>query len=670
MLTALRRSVCVSFLLFASFPALAAPTWTQPTPEELKMTADPAAPNAPAVYLFREETVDDKLHFHSLYARIKVLTEKGKDYADVEIPYEAHGFTIRNVEGRTIHSDGTIVPFTGRPMDKLLMKSGDRKVMEKVFSMPDVQVGSIIEYRYVLAYDDNLLSSPEWYVQQPIYVHKAHYHFIPFDMSGSRYVTTRDSQGHEDVASRLLYFQHLPHDAKVTEGFNGFDLAVDDIEALPDEPFMPPMHSLSYRVLFYYSPFTDGVQYWKTEGKYWSKNVDHFATPSDKLKSAVSQMVAPGDTDEQKLQKIYAAVMKLENTSFTRTHTAEENKAEGLRVKTADDIWEQKRGYDDQIARLFLAMVRAAGMKAYAMAVTNRDESLFNAGYLSWRQMDDEIVIVNAGGKEEYFDPGQRYCEFGKLSWKHTETAGIRQTDNGTEITTTPGLSYKDNATRRYADIQLDPDGKVHGDIRILFAGAQALRWRHAALRNDEEEVKKDFEDELQRVVPPGITVKTDHFVGLNDYTTALMVMANISGTMGTATGKRVFLPGSFFEAGEKPRFPETTRETPIDLNYASDVADQVTIKLPANMTVESTPQDTDIPVQQLADYVEKCRIAGNSINYGRAMLIGTDLFYAKEYTTLRDFYQKASAHDQEPLVLKVGPMPVATTATTSVKPQ
>ena len=30
--------------------------WTQPTPDELKMTSDPAAPDAPAVYLFRRKS--------------------------------------------------------------------------------------------------------------------------------------------------------------------------------------------------------------------------------------------------------------------------------------------------------------------------------------------------------------------------------------------------------------------------------------------------------------------------------------------------------------------------------------------------------------------------------------------------------------------------------------
>jgi hypothetical protein len=36
--------------------------WTAPTAEELSMTSQPEVPGAAAVYLFKEEITDDKLH--------------------------------------------------------------------------------------------------------------------------------------------------------------------------------------------------------------------------------------------------------------------------------------------------------------------------------------------------------------------------------------------------------------------------------------------------------------------------------------------------------------------------------------------------------------------------------------------------------------------------------
>ena len=62
------------------------------------MTVDPKAPGASAVYLYREEKTDDQASLHSLYERIKVLTEKGTDLATVKIPYEYGKFQIAGIQ--------------------------------------------------------------------------------------------------------------------------------------------------------------------------------------------------------------------------------------------------------------------------------------------------------------------------------------------------------------------------------------------------------------------------------------------------------------------------------------------------------------------------------------------------------------------------------------------
>src|SRR5271170_3977364 len=124
--------------------------WTPPTPEELSMTSQPQVPGASAVYLNREETTDDKLHMFSIYVRLKVLNELGKEFGNVELQYahasEGGSVTVEDIQGRTIHPDGTVIPFTGKPYDKLIEKTQGVKFLAKVFSMPDVTVGSIIEY--------------------------------------------------------------------------------------------------------------------------------------------------------------------------------------------------------------------------------------------------------------------------------------------------------------------------------------------------------------------------------------------------------------------------------------------------------------------------------------------------------------------------------------------
>jgi hypothetical protein len=655
MVISLRRNLLLASLsLIASVPAFGWSNWIQPTPEQLKMTSDPAAPDAPAVYLFREEVVDDKLHYHRLYAQIKILNEKGKEeFSDIEMPYEAGVANVRAVEGRTIHPDGTVVPYTGKPFSKELVKAGDTRIMAKVFSLPDVQVGSILEYQYELQYDDNMVVPPEWIIQQPVFVHKAHYRFVPtlFDLGE---ISGKDEFGKEKSATRLLYFPWLPPGDKVRENIDGtFDLTVDNVPAIPDEEYSPPLKSYSYRLLFYYASSYTGAEYWKGIGKEWSKSVDQFASPSDRIRAAVAGIVAPGDTDDQKLKKIYAGVMALDNTRFTREHSSVENKAAGLRVKTAADIWEQKRGTDDEIARLFISMARAAGLKAYAMAVTERNRNLLNTGYLSWGQLEDEIAIVQVGGKEVYFDPGQRYCEYGKLHWMHTELLGVRQNDGGVTLATTPAQIYPDNVSTRIAELDLGSDGTLKGVVRITMKGAEALRWRQAALSSDEREVKRDFEGELQGRVPDGAHVTMDHFLNLTNGEEQLMAIVNVDGTLGTQTGKRIMLPSGFFEAREKPLFPQQKRANAVDLLYPYVLNDQVKVKLAPGLAIESVPTNAKIPFGQSALYQAIYKNENASYVQVRQLAVGTPIYKPEDYPQLRDFFQKSGAQDQEQVILK-----------------
>src|SRR5438105_6979327 len=168
--------------LFALVPCARA-QWTPPTQEELQMTSQPEVPGAPAVYLYREEATDDNMHSWSKYVRLKVLNERGKEYANVQLDQYSgedregyrEGYKVTDIQGRTIHPDGTIIPFTGKPFEKLIEKSHGFKYTAKVFTLPDVEVGSIIEYRFTLRWDDYQYIAPSWLIQSDLYTRKAHY---------------------------------------------------------------------------------------------------------------------------------------------------------------------------------------------------------------------------------------------------------------------------------------------------------------------------------------------------------------------------------------------------------------------------------------------------------------------------------------------------------------
>jgi transglutaminase-like putative cysteine protease len=525
-----------------------------------------------------------------------------------------------------------------------------------VFTLPSVEVGSILEYRWELRYDDEVLSSPDWDVQQPYYVRKAHYSFLPY-----KYLY-RVIDGKGNSASRLLYTTMLPKDAKVIEDPTGkFLLDVHDIPAAPHEDYMPPLASVLEQVIFYYTPYVDKDDYWKHEGSSWSKEMDRFAGETKTLKDAVGQIVAPGDSEEVKAHKIYDAVMALENTDYTRRKSQAELKQEGVKyIKGAEGVWAQKSGSSDEIALLYVAMARIAGLKAYVMAVCDRNREVFNPFYLTTRQFNDILVVLSLGGKEIPIDPGEKFAPFAQLAWMHTMTEGIRQSDKGITFAGTPANPYKEAATTRMADVTIEKDGSVKGTLRITMSGPEALRWRHRAFENDEDEVKKQFNEYLHGLIPDGVNAEFDHFLGLEDYHSVLMGIAKLSGNMGTVTGKRVFLPGLFFESHAKhPFVSEETRETPVDMQYADSLRDIVTYHLPENFVVESAPPDATIPWAGHAVFQVKSTVDPankNKVDVERSLARAFTMLAAKDYATLRDFYQKVATADQQQLVLTMTP--------------
>jgi hypothetical protein len=656
----MRKGILVrcALLLALGSTALLRAQFTQPTAEELKMTADPANPDASAIYLLREYRCDDVMHARSEHVRIKVLTEKAKDLATVNLGYWKGDTTINDVQARTIHADGTVVPLNMKPTDLLRAKAGEADLHEVVFNLPSVEVGSILEYYYQVHYGQYQMSSPVWEVQLKYPVRKLHYTFVPFPdvMSGTAAMTNRVMLNYRgEPMSDLLWYVNLPNGTKLTPDASGrFNLELADIPPLPDEQWMPPLESQRYQVIFYYAGGKSAEAYWNNEGSYWLKDMNRFAEPSGAIKAAAAGIVAPGDSEMDKAKKLYAAVQALDNTAFSRTKSKEELKNQGMKpAKRAEDTWTQKSGSPQDLALLYLALLRAAGLTAYPMKVVNRDRALFNEGYLNFFQLNDTVVILSTGGNEIFLDPGEKMCPFQMVHWKHSGAGGVRQMEKGAGIGVTPLLPYSANTVTRRGEITVAADGSITGRLQFLFSGQEALRWRQEALKADEDTLKHDFNNWLKTQVPSGVEAEFGKFTKLDEMDSDLSAFATVKGNPGSATGKRVLLPGSFFAtAGMHVFIDQPNRTEPVDMHYAEQVKDGVLYHLPAGFSVESMPQTASVPWPKYAALQVKVTASGSDVSVAHTLARAFSFLGADEYPQLRDFYQKVAAADQQQLVV------------------
>ncbi len=266
------------------------------------MTSVAEAPGAPAVILYRQVDRDDVGNHQYDYLRIKILKEEGRKYADVEIPFFKENEDVHSVKARTIRPDGTIANFEGKPIEKTIVKAKGVKYLAKVVVLPDVQVGSIIEYHYVTQLQEHYVFDSHWILSEELFTKHA-----KFSLKPSTYFPVRYS------------WQGLPPGTAVPKNEAGtIRLEMSNVAAFQTEDYMPPPNELKARVDFVYTedfePQAD--KFWKKQGKKEYDKVESFVGKRKAMEQAVGQIVSPSDTPEVKLQKIYARVQQLRNTGY------------------------------------------------------------------------------------------------------------------------------------------------------------------------------------------------------------------------------------------------------------------------------------------------------------------------------------------------------------------
>ena len=334
----------------------------QPSADELKMTSEPKAPGAPAIILFRQVDRDDRGHtaHEDVYFRIKILTEEGRKYADIEIPFWKEQGSIVNIHARTIEPDGTIVNFSGKAFDKSIVKARGVKYLAKTFTLPDVQVGSILEYYYTTDLSENFLFDSRWILSDELFTKNAKFSLQPY------------TSDYAPWNVRWTWNRLPPGTAQPAEAPNHvINLEASNIPAFQTEDYMPPENEMKSRVDFIYSQDSfekEPDKYWKKVGKKRNDQLESFIGKRKAMDQAVSEIVAPGDSPEVKLQKIYARVQQIRNTSYEVQKSEQEQKRDKEKnPENVEAIWKKQYGNGEELTWLFLALARSAGFEASGM---------------------------------------------------------------------------------------------------------------------------------------------------------------------------------------------------------------------------------------------------------------------------------------------------------------
>ena len=681
-LTPLRTRKCIAGLAFGAIaPTLGLPSawgqipavWPPVPPEELALKDNAFDPGSPAMILEYQVESDSNKSNETLYKRIKIFREEGKKFADVEIRYLEKLTRVEEISARVTSPSGKAENFDGVIYDKEIVRAKKFLYNAKTFTLPNVEVGSVIEYSYRLRWHSDIpdvfknpgryiitdamaYPAAEWEIQQEIPVR--HGRFLLHPIKGARVSTFSRGLPKDTVRS------NLPDGTFLVE--------VNYIPAFQKEEYSPPEENLKARADHYYTLGwygDDPRYYWRSLARHEAEYYDKFIGNPKDVRKEVEHLFSAGDSDETKLRKIYARVQQIRALGFEPEKTKKERKQDSLKEnKSAEDVLSRGYAFGHEMNLAFIALARAAGFQAYPVRLAARNKAFFVQERLDAYQLNSLVAEVLVGDAQltgitssKFFDPATIYCPYGLLPWEDTDASGIRVDARDAALRSTPMAESKDAVVRRDAEFTVDLEGNLSGKLSVVYEGQEALRRRLKAIDQDEAERQKDLEDDVQRLLPQGGSAKFLTAEGWTSTDAALKVQFEVQVVnYGTRAGQRMLLPmGVFHLSGQYP-FASTRRTNPVYLDYPWESYEDVKLVLSPGMQVESLPTASKVErgttfYQSTAQKDEK---QGNMLQLKRSVKMAVYFVPAERYSALRQFYEQMRAGDEQQVVLRVAHAP------------
>jgi len=645
---------CLVLLLAFSIPLLAA-DWQPINPADLALKQSKTDPNADAEALFREVHISSEQHGDNVknlwveYVRIKIFTERGKDLGNVQIPYFGAS-DVYNVAGRTIHPDGSIVELAKDSIFQKVIEKRGFKTKVVSIALPDIQPGSIIEYRFTKTEGDDrhYYSTHQLEVQSAYPVDEVKFYVKP--LPSSMY-----------PAMRYLPFGCRPERGEVTH--DGFDLiSVKNVPAFHEEPYSPPELSAKQWILIFYEDNSKAGKdkYWTVLGKDRYKEYSEQIKVNGEMKDLAAQITAGAATDDAKLNKIldYCRT-QIKDMRGDEITAAELDKAKPNR-NTLDTI-HRKEGDSEDIEMAFIALARAAGYDARRVDLADRATFLFTLNMQSRFFLNASAVAVSVGGQWKFYDVNNRSLPGGQLRWQEQGVYALITDSKDPEMVRTPMLSAHDNMTSRFGQFSLSEEGTLEGDVRELIFGNPAAEWRERNLHTNAEQREEAVRAELKEMFPDfeatniKVTASPDASkpVGITYH----LVIHHYA----QRTGKRLFLEPDLFGARYGNRFAANTRHNDVYFEYPWGETDSMDITVPAGYVLDHADAPPGLNIKSTCDYGVQIGSSKekNFIQYRRHLYFGDKdilLFEAKVYPSLKKVFDAMHESDNHVLTFKNEP--------------
>jgi hypothetical protein len=630
------------FACLLSFVAISAQEWDEVSAEELEMTSLAEDPEAAAVVLFAIGNLkigDEGRRFFlemDVHKRIKILTEAGKEYANVRIPYYYKDSFVE-LEAVAHTPDGSKVWLES---DAIFEEKRSRTMLEKAFAIPGAEIGSVVEYRYTLR-SDYLSNLEPWVFQEGIFTRLSKVSvYLP---AGFAYTALPlNTAAYDFRQSQERVRNPLDWQDKV----QCYTWEARDLPALRSEPYTTALQdyycSLFFQLISYESAYVylQFAKNWDDIGKEMENQYGDMLNIDWGLKDKAKEVTAAAESDLEKAQLLY---------NFVRDELAmaDEQRLFGDALRDPAEVLKAGEGNHTEHNLLLINLLRHAGLNADPLLISRRSEGRINPEWVTMSQFSRVITHCRIGGKNYYLNPAFANAPFAVLPGNYDVPEGLLFDDGKVRIvrsTYKPPQSGLDIVT----EAQLTAEGTYSGTTQVTFSGVSGLAERN---RLDNKGKQERAEDLVKQFAEDAVL---DSFVWKNhqepELPLELQISYHIDG-LGENSDGIYYFSVPFYTALDKNPFVRETRNFPVTYDYAFKRNEEIKLHLPEGYKLDEVPGKNKHSAAG-AKFTKIFFADGDVLECHRRLQLRKNEILPNDYPKYRRFNEELVASDAAQIVL------------------
>ena len=618
--------------------------------EEIDMKKCSFDPSADAVVLFdvgKSSFVRNDNGFDVVFTRItriKILTEAGKKFAEVSIPFYQEGdicekVSIGKANTYTI-KDGKISNITVLDQSTCYEEKVTENWKDKKFAMPDIRPGSIVEFVYSVR-SQYLFNLRNWEFQWDIPVLYSEYEvrMIPF------YEYSWLLQGRKSIDDYKTYEDNsgFKRDFYGSEFYDMvYKFGLKNIPAFNEEEYISSREDDIVKIDFQLAAVhhADGgtvkvMTTWPELVSDYLKNEDFGRYIRKSENNAMKALVMDSMTGKTPIQKFNYIL------DYAKDHFKCNSTKSQFAHKSVSDFLKDKIGNSAEINLWLVGAMHAAGLDADAVLLSTRKHGKIKSDYPFSSAFNFVIAVVRIDGKPYLADATDPYCPNGRLPIECINDKGLTvskenmqwfslQTTSGSNLTTT----FKIDSIGRTQSLQIV---SIATDYEALF-----LRNTYG---DHKEELLSDLNKKNYSVDDSSLRIRF-----ALDRTRPYAYMYNFKSKSEISNDKIYLMPFLNEVFSENP-LKQKTRTYPVDIKYPVKRTYKSEITVPEGYKVEFLPavsSDQD----DLFGIEYKVTQNENTINVDFTYEFKHAVYSPEEYSRVKAMFDRIVKKGNEKIVL------------------